>query len=158
MKHVQHSLPASPRCHRPARTASCLPSSSLYFTVRLSLTRSSVRLQSPDFLNPKKAMTFAQKKKKKMHIKIPMEVSMQFAGGPSTSKSMDTDTWLITLPYMFASPPIHFESFLFIHFAHSFFLCNTYAVLHCADSRKVHAFEEVSFLHVLSRCFMPLPV
>lgn len=129
-----------------------------YFTVRLSLTRSSVRLPSPDFLNPKKAMTSAQKKKKKNARKDPHGSFHAVARGPSTSKSMDTDTWLITLPYMCASPPVNFESFLFIHFPRNFFLCNTYAVLHCADSRKVHAFEEVSFLHVLSRCFMPLPV
>ena len=97
-----------------ARLYGLLSSSSLYFMVCLSLTRSFVHLKSPDFQDPQNTMKFAQGKKKNasQHLHGNFHV---VARGSHTPKSVDAATWLTTLPCVFPSPLINFKSFLFIH-------------------------------------------
>lgn len=87
---ASHTPPAGHCCfceRRPTSTSCSSPmsqsgsydlmsSSSLYFMVCRSLTRSSVHLKYPDFQDPQKTMTFTQKKKKKRHITISRDAFM----------------------------------------------------------------------------------
>lgn len=74
-----------------ARLYGLLSSSSLYFMVCLSLTRSFVHLKSPDFQDPQNNMKFAQGKKKNasQHLHGSFHV---VARGSHTPKSVDAAT------------------------------------------------------------------
>lgn len=139
----------------PSSSYYLMSSSSLYFMVCLSLTRSLARLKSPDFQDPQKTIKFAQGEKK--NARNYLHGSFHAVTRSShASKSTEADTWLMTLPYMFPSPLITFKSFLSIHFSRSLFLSNTFAALHYTDSRKVHASSLlVLLLYAMSCVILP---